>query len=83
MSYHRVRSFFPIATVYANPVSMGGVFNGHYGGNAETYMNVGEAMGEAMVTLMVPEPSTFVLGAFGFLAMARHRRRRRRQNASI
>ena len=24
---------------------MGGASNGHYGGNAETYMNVGEAMG--------------------------------------
>ncbi len=24
----------------------------HYGGNAETYMNVGEAMGKAMVELL-------------------------------
>lgn len=38
-----------VATVYANPLSMGGSGNGHYGGNAETYMNVGEAMGKAMI----------------------------------
>lgn len=30
----------------------GGSGNGHYGGNAETYMNVGEAMGKAMVDLL-------------------------------
>jgi len=41
-----------VATVYTNPVSMGGSSNGHYGGNAETYMNVGEAMGKAMVELL-------------------------------
>ncbi len=41
-----------VATVYANPLSMGGSGNGHYGGNAETYMNVGEAMGQAMVELL-------------------------------
>ena len=41
-----------VATVYTNPVSMGGSSNGHYGGNAETYMNVGEAMGKAMVELI-------------------------------
>ena len=41
-----------VATVYTNPISMGGASNGHYGGNAETYMNVGEAMGKAMVELM-------------------------------
>ncbi len=41
-----------VATVYTNPVSMGGASNGHYGGNAETYMNVGEAMGKAMVKLL-------------------------------
>jgi hypothetical protein len=40
-----------VATVYTNPLSMGGASNGHYGGNAETYMNVGEAMGKAMVDL--------------------------------
>ncbi|MEN9556134.1 MAG: hypothetical protein RLZZ232_2420, partial [Planctomycetota bacterium] len=26
--------------------------NSHYNGNAETYMNVGEAMGQAMVKLL-------------------------------
>jgi len=31
---------------------MGGAGNGHYGGNAQTYMNVGEAMGQAMVELL-------------------------------
>jgi hypothetical protein len=41
-----------VATVYTNPVSMGGASNGHYSGNAETYMNVGEAMGQAMVKLI-------------------------------
>ena len=41
-----------VATVYANPLSMGGSGNGHYGGNGETYMNVGEAMGRAMVGLL-------------------------------
>jgi len=41
-----------VATVYTNPLSKGGASNSHYGGNAETYMNVGEAMGQAMVELM-------------------------------
>jgi len=41
-----------VATVYTHPLSLGGASNGHYGGNAETYMNVGEAMGQAMVELM-------------------------------
>ena len=41
-----------VATVYTNPLSKGGASNGHYGGNAETYMNVGEAMGKAMVELL-------------------------------
>ncbi|QDU74743.1 hypothetical protein Pan97_17560 [Bremerella volcania] len=40
------------ATVYTHPLSKGGASNGHYGGNAETYMNVGQAMGAAMVQLM-------------------------------
>ena len=40
-----------VATVYSNPLSLGGSGNSHYGGNAETYMNVGEAMGKAMVEL--------------------------------
>ncbi len=41
-----------VATVYTNPLSKGGASNGHYGGNAETYMNVSQAMGKAMVELM-------------------------------
>jgi hypothetical protein len=40
------------ATVYAHPLSKGGASNSHYNGNAETYMNVGEAMGKAMVGLL-------------------------------
>jgi hypothetical protein len=49
-----------VATVYSNPLSMGGASNNHYNGNAETYMNVGEAMGKAMVTL-IPEPASALL----------------------
>lgn len=41
-----------VATVYSNPLSKGGASNGHYGGNPETYMNIGEAMGQAMVELL-------------------------------
>lgn len=41
-----------VATVYTHPISMGGASNGHYSGNAKTYMNVGLAMGEAMVKLL-------------------------------
>jgi hypothetical protein len=41
-----------VATVYSNPLSMGGSGNAHYGGNAETYMNVGEGMGKAMAELL-------------------------------
>lgn len=41
-----------VATVYTNPLSLGGASNSHYNGNAETYMNVGEAMGQAMVELL-------------------------------
>ena len=41
-----------VATVYTHPLSKGGSSGGHYGGNAETYMNVGEAMGKAMVQLL-------------------------------
>jgi Carbohydrate esterase, sialic acid-specific acetylesterase len=41
-----------VTTVYANPLSNGGSGNGHYGGDAGTYMNVGEAMGKAMAELL-------------------------------
>lgn len=38
--------------VYTYPLSMGGSSSGHYNKHAETYMNVGEAMGKAMVELL-------------------------------
>lgn len=41
-----------VASVYTSPLSMGASSNSHYGGNAKTYMNVGEAMGKAMVELL-------------------------------
>jgi hypothetical protein len=41
-----------VATVYSKPLCHGGASNSHYGGNAETYMDVGEAMGRAMVGLL-------------------------------
>lgn len=44
-----------VATVYTHPISQGGASNGHYGGNARTYMDVGEAMGAAMVELLAAD----------------------------
>lgn len=44
-----------VAAVYTYPLSKGGSSGGHYGGNAETYMNVGEAMGKAMGKLLESE----------------------------
>ena len=41
-----------VASVYTYPLSKGGSSGGHYNRNAETYMNVGEAMGRAMVRLL-------------------------------
>ena len=41
-----------VASVYSHPLSKGGSSGGHYSRNAETYMNVGEAMGKAMVELL-------------------------------
>jgi hypothetical protein len=41
-----------VATVFSNPMAHGGSGNGHYGGNAETYMDVGEAMGKAMAEML-------------------------------
>ncbi len=41
-----------VATVYAHPLSKGGASNGHYGGNGETYMNVGLGLGRAMAELL-------------------------------
>lgn len=40
-----------VATVYTHDMARGGSGNGHYGGNAKVYMDVGEAMGKAMVEL--------------------------------
>lgn len=48
--YERFRG--NVATVYANPFCHGGSANSHYGGNAKTYMDVGLAMGRAMVDLL-------------------------------
>ncbi len=44
-----------VAAVYSHPLSKGGASNSHYNGNAETYMNIGEAMGRAMVELLKNE----------------------------
>ena len=44
-----------VSAVYTHPLSKGGSSGGHYSGNAETYMNVGEAMGKAMVDLLKAE----------------------------
>ncbi len=41
-----------VATVYSHPLCHGGASNSHYGGNAETYMDIGEEMGRAMVQLL-------------------------------
>lgn len=41
-----------VASVYSNPFCHGGSANSHYGGNAKTYMDVGLAMGDAMVKLL-------------------------------
>ena len=46
-----------VATIYTHPMAQGGSGNGHYGGNAEVYMDVGEAMGQAMVKLLENTPS--------------------------
>ena len=41
-----------VATIYTNPMAQGGSGNAHYGGKAEVYMDVGEAMGKAMAGLL-------------------------------
>ncbi len=41
-----------VAAVFTHPLSMGGSSSGHYNNHAQTYMNVGEAMGWAMVQLL-------------------------------
>ena len=44
-----------VATVYTHPLSQGGASNSHYDGNAQTYMDIGSAMGDAMVELLKKE----------------------------
>jgi len=44
-----------VATVYTHPLSQGGASNSHYNGNAQTYIDVGLAMGEAIAELMKNE----------------------------
>lgn len=41
-----------VATVYTHPMAQGGSGNGHYGGKADVYMDVGQAMGQAMLRLL-------------------------------
>jgi hypothetical protein len=41
-----------VTTIFTHPLAQGGSGNGHYGGKAEVYMDVGEAMGRAMVELV-------------------------------
>jgi hypothetical protein len=41
-----------VGFVYTHPLSKGGSSSGHYSGNPETYMNIGEGMGKAMVELL-------------------------------
>jgi hypothetical protein len=41
-----------VSTVYSHPLSQGGASNSHYNGNAQTYMDIGTAMGEAMMQLL-------------------------------
>jgi len=45
-----------VATVYTHDMARGGSGNGHYGGNAKVYMDVGEAMGKAMMELLQNKP---------------------------
>jgi hypothetical protein len=42
-----------VAAVYTHPLlNTPGSSGAHYGGDAKTYMNVGQAMGQAMVKLL-------------------------------
>merc|ERR1712046_76220 len=49
-----------VAAVYTHPLSKGASSSSHYGGNAQTYMNIGEAMGAAMNSLIATESVSFV-----------------------
>merc|ERR1711865_1308774 len=41
-----------VAGVYMHPYSMGGVAGSHYNYNAQTYMQVGQALGAEMVKML-------------------------------
>merc|ERR1712151_1395110 len=49
-----------VAAVYSHPYSKGGSSGGHYNGNAQTYMNIGEAMGAAMNELLASDSVAYV-----------------------
>lgn len=49
-----------VAAVYTHPLSKGSSSSSHYGGNSETYMNIGEAMGAAMNELLAGDSVTVV-----------------------
>ena len=45
-----------VASVYTHPLeNTPGSSGGHYGGDALTYMNIGEAMGDAMVKMLAAD----------------------------
>ena len=41
-----------VATIYTHPLAQGGEGSAHYGKNSKVYMDVGLAMGDAMLTLL-------------------------------
>ena len=45
-----------VATVYTHPMARGGSGNGHYGMDSRVYMDVGLAMGDAMLKLLQADP---------------------------
>jgi hypothetical protein len=50
-----------VAAVYSHPLEhTPGSSGGHYGGDAETYMNIGQAMGQAMVSLLKASDGQYV-----------------------
>lgn len=49
-----------VAAVYTHPLSKGASSSSHYGGNSETYMNIGEAMGAAMNELLASDSVSMV-----------------------
>jgi hypothetical protein len=59
-----------VASVYTHPLSKGGHANGHYLGHAQTYMDVGNAMGAAMVKLLKEKPISGASVALGKIKAA-------------